>query len=250
MSSAEMSRWRATCAYDGAEFFGWQSQKGGGTVQDYLEARLAAIFHRPVRLHGSGRTDAGVHARAQVFHFDADWAHPVENLLRALNAGRPRSLLVTSLRRAAPDFHARFSAKGKRYCYRIYLGYAPPFTARYCWSFGDRALDVETLRTAARRLVGRHDFTAFAGRRLEESEQPVKDLRRLDVTRRGRQLTFTLEASGFLYKMARGLVGGLVDVGQGKLAPEELEKILHSHRRTPAITTVPPEGLCLEKVFY
>ncbi len=250
MASAETSRWRATCAYDGAEFLGWQSQKGGGTVQDYLETRLAAIFHQPVRLHGSGRTDGGVHARAQVFHFDAIWTHPVENLLRALNAGRPRSLLVTSLRRAMPEFHARFSAKGKRYCYRIYLGYAPPFTARYCWSLGDRALDLSAVRAAAKRLVGRHDFTAFAGRRLEESEQPVKDLRRFDITQRGRQITFTLEASGFLYKMARGLVGGLVAVGQGKLTVDEIEKILHARHRTPAITTAPPEGLCLEKVFY
>ena len=244
-----MTRWRATCAYDGTEFLGWQSQRGGGTVQDFLEKRLAQIFSRPVRVHGSGRTDSGVHARAQVFHFDAEWTHPVEHLQRALRSGLPRGLVVTSVRRAGPDFHARYRATGKRYRYKLYLGRATPFESRWCWSFGDRPLDVSLMRAGAKRLLGKHDFSAFGGRG-DEGENAVKDLRRLDVRQRGRRVDFVLEASGFLYHMARGLVGALVAVGQGKLTPAELEKVLRSQKRPEIIATAPAEGLCLEKVFY
>jgi len=242
-------RWRCTCAYDGTDFLGWQSQKGGGTVQDYLEKRLAHIFQKPVRVHGSGRTDSGVHARAQVFHFDADWAHPVEHLRRALRSGLPRGLAVTSVKKAAPDFHARFSARGKRYRYKLHLGHAGPFEARWCWSFGERELDVALMREAAKKLLGKHDFSGFSGQ-YKEGENPVKDLRRLVIVKKGRRVEFVVEASGFLYKMARGLVGALVAVGQGKLSVEDMERILKSKTRTHEIATAPAIGLCLEKVFY
>ncbi|MGA2053087.1 MAG: tRNA pseudouridine(38-40) synthase TruA [Opitutales bacterium] len=243
------TRWRATCAYDGGDFLGWQSQKGGGTVQDFLEKRLGEIFERPVRVHGSGRTDAGVHARAQVFHFDAEWGHPVESLRRALRTGLPRGVQVTSVRRARGDFHARYSAKGKRYRYRIFLGEASPFESRYCWSLGKRKLEVEAMRAGAKLLVGKHDFSAYAGR-LDEGEDPVKELRRLEVKKRGRRVEVVLEGSGFLYKMARGLTGALVGAGLGKLTPEDLARMLQERRRTHVVETAPAQGLCLERVFY
>jgi tRNA pseudouridine38-40 synthase len=242
-------RWKCTCAYDGTDFFGWQSQKGGRTVQDFLERRLAQIFQKPVRVHGSGRTDSGVHARAQMFHFEADWAHPVAHLQRALRSGLPRGLVVTSVLRAAPDFHARYSAEGKRYRYRLYLGHAGPFESRWCWSLGDRPLDVEKMRAAAKKLLGQHDFSAFSGQ-YEETENPVKDLRRLHIIKRGRRVEFVIEASGFLYKMARGLVGALVAVGLGKLTREDIERLLKNKKRTQEVATAPALGLCLEKVFY
>jgi tRNA pseudouridine38-40 synthase len=242
-------RWRCLCAYDGTDFLGWQSQRGGGAVQDFLEKRLAEIFQKPVRIHGSGRTDSGVHARAQVFHFDGDWPHPVAHLQRALRSGLPRGLVVTSVRRAAPDFHARYRAAGKRYRYRLYLGHAGPFESRWCWSFGERPLDVEKMRAAAKKLLGPHDFSAFSGQ-YEASENPVKDLRRLDILKKGRRVEFVIEASGFLYKMARGLVGALVAAGLGKLTPEDIERLLKSKKRTQEIVTAPAVGLCLEKVFY
>lgn len=242
-------RWRCTCAYDGTDFLGWQSQKGGHTVQDFLEKRLAQIFHKPIRVHGSGRTDSGVHARAQVFHFEADWAHPVAHLQRALRSGLPAGITVNSVRKAAPDFHARYSAEGKRYRYRLYRGYAGPFESRWCWSFGDRPLDVEKMRAAAKKLTGKHDFSGFSGQ-YDEKENPVKDLRRLDIQARGRRIEFVIEASGFLYKMARGLVGTLVAVGQEKLTIEDVERVLKTKKRTQEITTAPAEGLCLEKVYY
>jgi len=248
-AASPLPRWRATCAYDGADFLGWQSQRGGGAVQDVLEKRLAEIFSRPVRVHGSGRTDAGVHARAQVFHFDAAWPHPEENLLRALRNGLPRGLLVTTLRRAAPDFHARYSATGKRYRYRLHRGLALPFAARYCWSLPERPLDLAAMRAAGRLLVGEHDFSAFAGR-IHPGETTVKQLRRLDHIVRGRNLDLVLEAGGFLYKMARGLTGALVAVGAGKLTPADVAQMLETKRRPPAATTAPAHGLCLEKVFY
>ncbi len=243
------SRWRCTCAYDGTDFLGWQSQRGGGTVQDFLEKRLAQIFQKPVRVHGSGRTDSGVHAKAQVFHFEADWAHPVAHLQRALRSGFPAGLTVNSVRRAAPKFHARYSARGKRYRYRVYLGYPGPFDSRWCWSLGDRPLDLAPMRVAAKKLLGKHDFSAFSGQ-YEETENPVKDLRKLDIIKKGPRVEFVVEASGFLYKMARGLVGALVSVGLGKMTPADIERLLHSKKRTQEIVTAPALGLCLEKVFY
>jgi len=244
-----MPRWRCTCAYDGTDFFGWQSQKGGHTVQDFLEKRLAQIFQKPVRVHGSGRTDSGVHARAQVFHFEADWPHPVAHLQRALRSGLPRGISVTTVRKAKDDFHARYSARGKRYRYKVYLGYPDPFDSRWCWSLGDRPVDIDKMRAAAKKLLGKHDFSGFSGQ-YEEKENPVKDLRRLDIIKRGKRVDFVIEASGFLYKMARGLVGALVAVGLGKLTSADLERVLKTKKRTQEITTAPAIGLVLEKVFF
>ena len=248
-NSKLIPRWRCTCAYDGTDFLGWQSQRGGGTVQDFLEKRLAQIFQKPIRVHGSGRTDSGVHAKAQVFHFEADWAHPVAHLQRALRSGLPAGLTVNSVRKAAPKFHARYSARGKRYRYRVYLGYPGPFDSRWCWSLGDRPVDLAQMRVAAKIFLGKHDFSAFSGQ-YEETENPVKDLRQLKIIKKGPRMDFVIEASGFLYKMARGLVGALVSVGLGKLTPADLERLLLSKKRTQEIVTAPAIGLCLEKVFY
>ncbi|WOO41214.1 tRNA pseudouridine(38-40) synthase TruA [Rubellicoccus peritrichatus] len=249
--SDKAKRWRAVCAYDGSELHGWQSQPGGNTVQDFIEARLGEIFSQPVRIHGSGRTDAGVHAKAQVFHFDGVWKHPPEHLGRALKCGIPASIQIVRVDRAKPDFHARFSATGKRYVYRIYHGDAPPWESRYCWSMGRRRLDIEAMNDAARRLLGKHDFTAFGANRGDGStDNPVKDMRRLEISKRGSHLTLTTEASGYLYKMVRSLTGSLVEVGLGKLSPDELEAIFKSRQRPYRIQTAPANGLWLEKVFY
>ena len=238
-------------AYDGTDFRGWQSQRGGHTIQDFLEARLAVVFKTPVRVHGSGRTDSGVHARAQVFHFDAAWDHPVSHLERALRVGLPAGILVRSVRPAPADFHARQSAVGKRYCYRLYEGLALPFDSRFVTSLGRRRLEDGPMREAAQLLLGRHDFSAFcADRRDGSREDPVKDLRRLEVTRRGNHLRITTEASGYLYKMVRSLAGALIDVGLGKLTPADIDRILRNRQRTTEVVTAPARGLTLERVFY
>jgi tRNA pseudouridine38-40 synthase len=244
-----VTRWRCVCAYDGGHFAGWQSQTRGDAVQDVIEARLAQIFGQPLRVHGSGRTDAGVHARAQVFHFDAEWRHGPEKLLAAFRMGLPPALQVKSIRAASPTFHARFQAAGKRYEYRVHLGDADPFTRPYCWTFF-RPLDIGAMKKAAEALRGRHDFRAFTALNGPAREDTVRDLRRLDVTKRGKTLRITAEADGFLYKMVRSLAGVLVAAGEGKLSAKDVRTILASRERTAAVQTAPPQGLFLVKVFY
>jgi len=244
-----VQRWKCVCAYDGTLFDGWQSQVGGDTVQDVIEKRLQEIFHTPVRIFGSGRTDAGVHARGQVFHFDAAWRHRPEGLMAAFRGGLPATVRVKSVRAAAPDFHARFSATRKRYVYQLSLGDADPFLRPYCWSLF-HSLDVTAMRAAAEVLIGRHDFRAFTALNGPEREDTVRELRRLEVVKRGRILRITSESEGFLYKMVRSLVGALVAAGQGKLSVPELRAILMSRERTARVKTAPPQGLFLEKVFY
>ncbi len=244
-------RWKCTVAYDGTDFAGWQSQACGNTVQDHIERRLAFLFKGPVRIHGAGRTDAGVHATGQVFHFDGGWRHGAEALAEALRVGFPKSIQVTSAAETTPDFHARFSATGKFYTYSFFEGFAPPMETRYRWSMGRRRLDVGAMNAAAARLVGRHDFSAFgANPRDNRTEDAVKDLRRLEVLRDGPRVELVTEGSGYLYRMVRSLAGCLVDVGTGKLTPDEVAEILAGRIRTNRVVTAPPEGLCLREVFY
>lgn len=242
-------RWKCTCAYDGTSFAGWQSQVGGTAIQDVLEARLQQIFKRLVRVHGSGRTDAGVHAREQVFHIDADWRHAPDKLLAAMRTQLPIGLQIRTVRKVSKEFHARFSATGKRYDYTIHLGDADPFTRPYAWPIF-KPLDLVAMQAAAAVLVGRHDFRAFTALNGPEREDTVRDLRRLDIVKKGRRVTITAEANGFMYKMVRSLVGALVSVGEGKLSIAQIKAILESRTRTPIVQTAPPQGLFLTKVYY
>ena len=246
-----MTRYRCLVAYDGTDFHGWQSQACGRAIQDFLEKRLAQITRENVRVHGSGRTDSGVHALAQCFHFDSVWSHPPEVLLRALRSGLPRGISVFKVSKARDGFHARFSVCGKRYRYCILRGFVSPFEMRYSWGIGDRELDVPAMRRAAKMLLGVHNFSAFGATHASvEREKPVKDLRRLDVSARGKKITITTEASGYLYKMVRRLVGGLVGVGLGKMTPEELREYRDARICDARVTTAPAQGLFMEKVFY
>jgi tRNA pseudouridine38-40 synthase len=242
-------RWKCVCAYDGAAFAGWQSQVGGTAIQDVIEARLAAVFKTQIRIHGSGRTDAGVHARGQVFHFDAEWPHGPAKLLLALNATLPPALQIKSVRAVAADFHARFQATGKRYDYYLHLGDADPFTRPYCWCIF-RPLDVPAMQAAAAALTGTHDFRAFTALNGPEREDTVRELRKLAVVRRGRRIQITAEAGGFMYKMVRSLTGTLVAVGEGRLTVDGVRQLLTSPVRTPLVQTAPAQGLFLTKVFY
>ncbi|MBA4138648.1 MAG: tRNA pseudouridine(38-40) synthase TruA [Opitutus sp.] len=245
----ESQRWKCVVAYDGGAFDGWQSQPSGKAIQDVIEHRLKDVLKMDVRIHGSGRTDAGVHALAQVFHFDAAWTHGAAKLRVALQGGLPDSIQLKTLRAAPAKFHARFDAKGKTYRYEIFLGEADPFATRYCWSVG-RELDWKAIAEAAARLRGKHDFKAFSAEGGTERETTVRDLRRLDVMRRGRRVRLVFEADGFLYKMVRSLVGTLVNVGLGKLSAREVEALLKSAKRTPQVQTAPPQGLFLVRVKY
>lgn len=242
-------RWKCVCAYDGGPFQGWQSQPGGRAIQDVIERQLARVLKEETRIHGSGRTDSGVHAHAQVFHFDAAWRHGADKLRLALQAGLPRGIQMKSVRPAPASFHARFSAKGKVYQYHLFQGDADPFAAPYCLSVHAR-LDVVRMRAAATALRGTHDFWAFSAENGTRRETTIRTLRRLDIQESGRRLRLTYEADGFLFKMARGLTGALVAVGLGKLTPPDVAHLLETGRRIPAVQTAPPEGLFLVRVLY
>lgn len=246
------TRWKCTVAYDGTAFAGWQIQPNGETVQAVIERRLSEVLKTPTDITGSGRTDAGVHARGQVFHFDAHWPHDPEKLLTAMRIGLPPTILIKTARRVPATFHARFSAKGKIYHYNIcHGGYADPFTQAYTWSMA-RTLDVAAMRKAAKVLTGTHDFRAFsaiAGSGIEK-EDTVRTVSRLDIGGRGDRLRIDAEGNGFLYKMVRSLAGALVDVGLGRRTPDDMRDILASKIRTERVFTAPPQGLCLIRVFY
>jgi tRNA pseudouridine38-40 synthase len=247
-----MRRWRCICAYDGSGFSGWQSQPKGDSVQDAIEARLADVLGGHTRIHASGRTDSGVHASGQVFHFDAEWTHGPEKLAAALRHRLSKAIQIVSVREASQDFHARFAAKAKVYEYRIHLGDADPFTRPYAWAI-HKPVDIAEMKKAAAILQGRHDFKAFAavnGTEHGENSGTVRNLTRLEVVVRGRNLRVTAEADGFLYKMVRSLVGALVSVGEGRLALAEMKAFLSSGVRTARITTAPPQGLFLRRVRY
>ncbi len=242
-------RWKCLCAYDGGACQGWQSQPGGRAVQDVIEKRIQEIFGRLIRIHGSGRTDAGVHARGQVFHFDAPWEHGPDKLRRALRVGLGAAIQIVKVEEAEPWFHARFSASGKAYHYQLFLGEADPFTRPYVWSY-ERSLDLAAVRAAGSRLQGRHDFRAFSAVNGPVKEDTVRDVRRLVLTGDGPLYRIEAEADGFLYKMVRSLVGALVAVGEGKMSLADLEQLLASGRRPPLVFTAPAQGLFLVRVDY
>ncbi len=244
-------RWKCICAYDGTDFDGWQRQPGGGAIQNVLEGVLSEILDTPTLTHGSGRTDAGVHARGQCFHFDGDWAHDAGKLIRALHSRLPKTIRIESARSVSEAFHARHSVVGKRYRYRYYLGRAHPMDERYVWACRDVPLDLAAMQAAAQHLEGRHDFSAFgATHGKEDDPNPVKSIHKLELRQCGREITLTTEGSGYLYRMVRSFAGGLYSVGRGRLSPEEIAAILESRVRTHRIITAPACGLCLEKVFY
>jgi tRNA pseudouridine38-40 synthase len=187
-----------------------------------------------------------------VFHFDAEWSHGPGKLAAALRHRLPKAIQIVSVREAAADFHARFSATGKVYEYHIHLGDADPFTRPFCWAIL-KPLDLAAMRKAAALLRGRHDFKAFSalnGAEPGEEDGTVRDLRRLDVIVRGRSVRVAAEADGFLYKMVRSLVGALVAAGEGKLTPAQIKALLSSGVRTPQVLTAPPQGLFLRRVRY
>ena len=251
--SAQEYRFKCLCAYDGTDFCGWQSQASGGSIQDYIERRLYRIFKRPVRVHGSGRTDAGVHANAQVFHFDAPWKYDCRTLMRAMSSTHNLSLNIYEIKRVSKNFHARYSAKGKRYVYRIYEGRAMPQIARFRWSLASGIpLDIDAMNDAAKIFIGEHDFTAFSASRGPDAKKvdPVKRIYKLELSRKGRELRLTTEGSGYLYRMVRMLSGALVGVGRGKIRKSDLQEALDSGVRGNLFESAPACGLFLDKVFY
>ena len=242
-------RWKCGCAYDGTDFEGWQIQGDRPSVQSSIEDALEEIFKKRVSIVGSGRTDAGVHALEQVFHFDFDWAHGPLKLQRAMGTKFPEAIRPLWVKAVEDDFHSRFSAHSKRYFYQLHLGRASPFDSRYCWSTRER-LDVNAMRAALPYLIGKHDFAAFAANRGKEYESTERTIMDASATFESGFLKLSFEADGFMYKMVRSLVGCLVNVASGRLSPEDFGELLESKKRSPLVYAAPPQGLFLEKVFY
>jgi tRNA pseudouridine38-40 synthase len=236
-------------AYDGAPFAGWQSQPAGNTVQDRLEAAVAAIAERPVRLTAAGRTDAGVHATAQVAHFDVDVARPESAWVRGTNSSLPQAIAVQWATEVDGEFHARYSAASRTYRYVLYNHAVRPSVLAGKVGWFHLPLDVERMRTAARALVGRHDFSAFRSAECQ-AQTPVRELSGVDVERRGDYVLFELSANAFLHHMVRNVVGCLVHVGKGAAPPEWLAEVLASRDRSRAVATFGPGGLYLTAVTY
>ncbi|MGH9617491.1 MAG: tRNA pseudouridine synthase A [Acidobacteriaceae bacterium] len=302
-SGPESTVWKLTLAYDGTEFHGWQVQPGRATVQGALSDAVASVTGERVMPQGSGRTDAGVHAWGQVASFSLRAAIPAENFQRALNRILPAAVRVRSAEHASPDFHARHSAIGKVYQYRIFHGrVCSPFLARYVtrcrWP-----LDLDAMRQSAIAILGEHDFTSFAasdpdraaraGREIEyiadARESGLRsNVRRIDLSEWSREVlphpspglfaamasrsevefrdatgqgregeadageifTYTVRGNGFLHHMVRNLVGTFVEVGRGRMAASEIQRILDGRSRALAGPTAAANGLCLMKVLY
>ncbi len=248
---SKLSRWRCLCAYDGTEFNGWQKQSNRQSVQDRIEQCLLEIFETPVRTIGAGRTDAGVHAIGQVFHFDADWNHSADALLQALRVSLPAAISPRKIDAVPGTFHAHLSAKGKRYKYRICKGWAMPDMIRYVHSMKGRRLDFNAMQEAASHFVGTHDFAAFSANRGKGDDEPTtRRLWRSQWREYGGELQYVTEGTGYLYKMVRSMVGSMIDVGLGRIKPEEIPVILKTKKRTALVVSAPAKGLRMEKVFY
>lgn len=248
-----MLRFKLTIAYDGTRYEGWQAQKIGTGVQEKVEEALAKLFPSRPRVHSSSRTDTGVHALGMVAHFEvprAEFKMPVRKLALALNAWLPEDIRVLSAVRAPKDFHARFQATGKQYRYLVWNHAAMnPLLRHTAWHV-PRKLDLQTMRVAASLFVGRHDFRAFAANPGYAKESTVRTLTRCEIRRSGSLLTFIIQGDGFLYKMCRGIVGTLVQVGLGKFPPGDIKRILAAKDRRVAGVSAPAHGLVLWRVFY
>ncbi|MDF7824628.1 tRNA pseudouridine(38-40) synthase TruA [Pontiellaceae bacterium B12227] len=245
------TRYKIKVSYDGTNYSGWQVQPKLKTVQGDIERLLAEMTEQKhVRVESSGRTDTGVHARAQVAHFDLPKEVDAKYFQRGLNAQLDRDIRITTMEKVSKDFHARFSAVGKEYRYFIYNGLIVPPTKRLYRLQEGRPLDIEKMRIAADLLVGEHDFAPFAANRRVPIKDTVRTIHSFYVRKHGADITLEVQGNGFLYKMVRGLAGFLVHVGMGRMEPEAVHDILAHGKRTAKVQTAQPHGLFLWKVFY
>ncbi len=235
--------------YDGSRFSGWQSQAGGHTIQDALQAALSGISAEPVSVIAAGRTDTGVHALEQVVHFDTDADRPLSAWVRGVNALLPKSIAVLWAHPVPDEFHARFSAQARSY--RYLLINRPVRSAVQYGKAGwfHAPLDVGQMREAAQYLLGEHDFSAFRAAECQ-AKSPVKNLAQFDITRQDDNIVFDLTANAFLHHMVRNIIGCLVYVGKCKRTPQWVQQVLKSRERSLAAPTFAPDGLYLRQITY
>jgi tRNA pseudouridine38-40 synthase len=235
--------------YDGTKFSGWQSQPGGNTVQDVLEGALSAVAGMPVPVICAGRTDAGVHATAQVVHFDMSVERPTTAWVRGTNAHLPSSVAVRWAMPVADEFHARFAARARSYRYILLNRAERPGLMAGKVGWCHRPLDLAAMQAATNCLIGEHDFSSFRAAGCQ-AKTPVKTLYRLDITQQGDLVLFDCCANAFLHHMVRNLVGALVYVGMGRESPVGFAKLLAARDRRQGPPTYAPDGLYLTGVDY
>jgi tRNA pseudouridine38-40 synthase len=251
-----MRYFKLTIAYDGTDFHGWQIQANKPTIQGEIVNVLRRITQENVQLHGAGRTDAGVHALGQVASFRTQSALSAGEFQRALNALLPSTIRIVAAEEVGPDFHARWSARGKIYRYRLYRGkVVPPILWRYVLHY-PFPLDEDAMRIAASRYVGPHDFAAFAASTGSEDDDKerstVREIYSSELVRSegGEELVYTVCGRSFLRYMVRKMVGTLLEVGRGKLTPADIGRLYELRDRSKSGPTVPPQGLCMVSVEH
>jgi tRNA pseudouridine38-40 synthase len=247
---------KITIAYDGTDFHGWQMQSAKPTVQGEIVSVLRRLTQENIALHAAGRTDAGVHALGQVGSFRTQSGLSTEEFQRALNAILPPSIRIVGVQETGPDFSARWSAKSKIYRYRLYRGkVVPPMLWRYVLHY-PFPLDEDRMRNAAARFVGSHDFAAFAASTgSEEDDRERSTVREIYATELVRsadneELVFTVRGRSFLRYMVRKMVGTLLDVGRGRLTPDDIDRLFEIRDRSKSGPTAPPQGLCMISVEH
>ncbi len=245
-----MKNYKMILAYDGGRYNGWQKQGNtDNTIQEKLEKLLSTLADTPIEVYGSGRTDAGTHAKGQVANFHMNWMGTEAELMAKINSHLPEDIAVLSLEEADGRFHSRLSAKAKTYEYTIWNSPIPPvFERKYAFWVPEK-LDVDAMKSAANAFVGIHDFKSFcANKRMKKST--VRTIYSIDIQEDGHKIVLSFRGNGFLYQMVRILVGTLVEVGEGKKNVGDLSGILTAENREAAGFTAPSKGLCLREVEY
>jgi tRNA pseudouridine38-40 synthase len=245
-----LKNYRIELEYDGSRYDGWQKQGNTDrTIQGKLEGILERLAGEPVEVHGSGRTDAGVHALAQTANFHIDVKLSELELKAYLNQYLPEDISVNRLDRVPDRFHSRLNAEEKTYLYRIEMAERKPvFERKYFYGFG-KSLDVEAMKRASEYFIGEHDFKSFCSNK-KMKKTTVRNVKRIEFEKKGSRLFVRFTGNGFLHHMVRILMGTLIEVGEGKKSPEQMKGILEALNRSEAGFTAPPEGLFLEKVSY
>ncbi len=244
-----MKRILLTLSYNGSAYHGWQIQPNAITVQQVLEEAIFKLLSKKTRVHGCSRTDTGVHAKMFCCHLDCDDAIPNNAFLKGLNSILPCDIAVINCEEVSSDFHARFNAKGKTYCYNVLNSdKKDAFLSPFVWQV-DRSLDIEKINEFCKTIVGTHDFYGFSssGRSVTDTVRTVKECY---AEKENDIIKFTITADGFLYNMVRIIVGTAVDVAVGTLKSNSAFDVFETKQRDKAGITAPPQGLFLEKVYY
>jgi tRNA pseudouridine38-40 synthase len=248
----DLYNYKLTIAYDGTHYHGWQIQPNGVSIQEVIEKALKTIFQKEIRIMGSGRTDAGVHAHGQVAHFKIDQDIDLKRVLGSLNGLLPKDIRILKIEKVESDFHAQYSAQGKIYHYHLcFARVQSPFTRCYALHVKEK-IDLEKMAEAAKLFLGVHDFYAFANEAHTgcAAYDSVRHLQRLDIVPEEGGVRLEFEADGFLYKMVRNIVGTLLEIATGKKEIDDIPKIFASRDRRLAGKAAAPQGLFLIQVKY